>query len=211
MPTLDLTQSSPLCTIEGLDQLKPWADQGKPMLFMTMHQGPWELGTYALIQRGIPLTQVTRFLNNPLMRWTINGLHRRVANEVIPKSHQGAKRIMACLKHKISVAMMQDQKLNEGLSIPFFGKPAMTPTAMARLSIKHGIPVIPIQVIRLKGAQSRIVYHPALLAQECLESEQQLAELLMRMNGHMEQCIRQHPEQWFWVHRRYEKSFYKKS
>lgn len=196
--------------IIGLEHLEALKACGKPCLFITAHIGNWEIGSYFAQLSGVSLAQVTRNLNNPWVRELIKRVHGRTAQEVIPKGAHGAKRIMQLLKSGTSVSMMADQKLNEGLAVPFFGHEAMTASAVARLAMTFDCPIIPIQVERLKGTHFRVTYHTPIFVQKSPNKDQTIVDTMKTINGILEDWITQHPEQWFWVHRRWPKSLYKK-
>ena len=100
--------------------------------------------------------------------------------------------------------MLSDQKMNEGEWIPFFGLPAKTAPAGARLSLKYNCPFVPVRVERIEGTRFRVTYYPPLISHKKTE-EEQLTDLLTQMNQLMENWIRERPEQWFWLHRRWPK------
>lgn len=197
--------------IVGLEHLEALKAENKPCLFLTAHLANWEIGTYFAQLSGVPLAQVTRNLNNPWVRALIKIVHGRTAQEVIPKGTQGAKRIIQLLKSGVSVSMMMDQKLNEGVPVPFFGQEAMTASAVARLALSFKCPIIMVQVERLKGTHFRVTYHPPFYVCPRGDKDQEVQETLKTINGILESWIIQHPDQWFWVHRRWPKSFYKNS
>lgn len=196
--------------VVGLEHLETVKASGKPCLFITAHIGNWEIGSYFAQLSGVPLAQVTRNLNNPWVRALIKRVHGRTAQEVIPKGSLGAKRIMQHLKAGMSVSMMADQKLNEGIEVPFFGHDAMTASAVARLAMTFECPIIPIQVERLKGTHFRVTYHTPIYVGQKGDKDQEVFKTMKTINGILEDWITQHPDQWFWVHRRWPKSLYKK-
>ena len=79
---------------------------------------------------------------------------------MLPKGREGAKQAIGVLRAKQGLGMLVDQKFNEGLPIPFFGRDAMTATAPADLSMTFGCPLVPVQVERLGGARFRMTVYP---------------------------------------------------
>jgi KDO2-lipid IV(A) lauroyltransferase len=186
---------------EVIDQLR---DDQKPAILFLAHLANWEIGTLAALQRGLILVQVYRKLNYPLTDKLVHWLHHRVASEVITKSQEGARQMILALKEGKHVSMLSDQKMNEGEWIPFFGLPAKTAPAGARLSLKYNCPFVPVRVERIEGTRFRVTYYPPLISHKKTE-EEQLTDLLTQMNQLMENWIRERPEQWFWLHRRWPK------
>ncbi|HBN22550.1 MAG TPA: lauroyl acyltransferase [Holosporales bacterium] len=196
-------------TVEGLDHLDALINDKKPGLLFSAHYGNWEVGTYVAQKRGLKTAQVTRFLNNPLTRFLVNTVQERVARKVIPKGASGAKAIMKELKSGHHVSLLADQKMNDGLSAPFFGRDAMTASALAKMALKFDCPILPFQVIRIDGIKCKVIYHPPLTIPKTGTNQEKTEALLKQMNDHIESWVREHPEQWFWVHRRWPKELYK--
>lgn len=196
--------------VEGLENLDALIADNKPGLLFSAHYGNWEVGTYIAQKRGLKLAQVTRFLNNPLARFLVNKIHERVARKVIPKGANGAKQIIRELKKGGHVSMLADQKMNDGLPIPFFGREVMTASAFAKMALKFDCPLLPFQVIRTHGTHCKVIYYPPLKVPKIGTPQEKTIALLTQMNQHIEAWIRDHPEQWFWVHRRWPKPLYQK-
>ena len=195
--------------ISGIEHIDSMIQDKKPGLIMTVHQANWELGSFVAQRRGLQLAQVTRFLNNPIMRWIVNAVHGSVAHEIIPKGSKGAKRIIQVLQQGGHVSMMTDQKMNEGMAIPFFGKDAMTAGAIAKLALRFDCPLLPVQVVRRQGIACDVIFHPPMSLPDQGTTDEKVTALMQQVNSLIEQWVRSHPEQWFWVHRRWPKEFYK--
>lgn len=210
LPSQDPFAKNSLYEIEGLEHIDYLIQNKQPALLFSAHYGNWELGTYIAQKRGLKISLVTRFLNNPLSRFLMNKVHERIVRKIIPKGSQGAKQIIAELKKGNCVSMLADQKMNDGLAIPFFGRDAMTASAFAKMALKFNCPFIPFQVIRLEGVRCKIIYYPPLMVPKTGNLQEKTIALLIQMNQHIELWIRDHPEQWFWIHRRWPKELYRK-
>ena len=99
--------------------------------------------------------------------------------------------------------MLADQKMNDGIPVPFFGRPAMTASALASLALRFDCDVLPARVERLGGAHFRLTVFPPLPLPRSGNSHADAAALMAQVNATMEGWIRDRPEQWFWVHRRW--------
>ena len=84
------------------------------------------------------------------------------AEDLIAKGSSGAKKMLSILKSNGSLGILMDQKLNEGVAVPFFGKDAMTAPATALFALKFNCPLYPARVERLKGARFKVTIYPAL-------------------------------------------------
>lgn len=209
LPYQDPFQDNGLYEIEGLHHIDALIHDGKPGLLFSAHFGNWELGTYVAQKRGLVTAQITRFLNNPLVRDMVNWVHGRVARKIIPKGEAGAKEIIRELKRGHHVSMLGDQKNNLGEAVPFFTQDAMTAKAFAKMALKYDCPLVPFHVIRKKGVRCKIIYEPPLVVPDTGTESEKISNLLLQMNQHIESWIHKNPEQWFWVHRRWPNSFYK--
>ncbi|HCM84210.1 MAG TPA: hypothetical protein DIS76_06550, partial [Rhodospirillaceae bacterium] len=117
-------------------------DMGKGGLVITAHLANWEFGTYTSKQEGVPLHVVYRPPNNKLVDRLLSSARAGGAVSSIAKGSDGAKEIIRCIKSKEFIAMLIDQKMNNGIELDFMGKAAMTAPAAAQLAIKYQIPMI---------------------------------------------------------------------
>lgn len=105
--------------------------------------------------------------------------------------------------------MLVDQKMNDGVEARFFGLPAMTAPALAAMALKYRCAVIPGHVERLGPARLRIIVEPPLVLPQTGNKQQDMGQLVQMVNDQLELWIRQKPESWLWLHKRWPKSFYK--
>ena len=205
--SLDLwAPESPLEIVnpEIIDTLK---NDGKPAILFLGHIGNWEYATLPALQKGLPITQLYRTLNNPYIAWIVKHVHATVDQDLdlVTKGSDGAKKMLRVLKEGGHLSMLIDQKLREGISVPFFGRDAMTPQAPAKLALKFQCPLVPVRVERLSGIKCRLTYYPPLeLPTEGTLSERVYA-LTLTMNQTLEGWIRERPAQWIWMHNRWPK------
>jgi KDO2-lipid IV(A) lauroyltransferase len=99
--------------------------------------------------------------------------------------------------------MLADQKMNDGIALPFFGRPAMTAPALAVLALRFDCDVLPARVERLAGARFRLTVYPPLPLPRSGDHHADVAMLMILVNQTLESWIRDRPEQWFWLHRRW--------
>jgi KDO2-lipid IV(A) lauroyltransferase len=110
---------------------------------------------------------------------------------------------METLKRGDWIGVLFDQKLNEGVPVPFFGRDAMTSPLPARLALAFRCPLVPTRTERLNGSHFRLTIYPPLELPETGDRNKDLEILMGRMNEMLEGWIREQPEQWFWVHKRW--------
>ena len=93
--------------------------------------------------------------------------------------------------------------MNDGIPVLFFGRLAMTAPALAILALRFDCDVLPLRVERLNGARFRVTVFPPLPLPRSGEPRADAAALMARVNAILEEWIRDRPEQWLWVHRRW--------
>jgi KDO2-lipid IV(A) lauroyltransferase len=175
---------------------------GRRMIIFSGHIANWEIGMLAAVQYGISAAQIYRAANNPLVDRMITRF-RGDAGELIPKGTVAARRAIAVLRRGAHLTMLADQKMNDGIAVPFFGRPAMTTSALASLALRFECDVLPARVERLRGARFRLTVFPPLPLPRSGDHHADIAALMSQVNSILEEWVRDRPEQWFWVHRRW--------
>jgi KDO2-lipid IV(A) lauroyltransferase len=186
----------------GFEHIDRAIAAGRRMIIFSAHIANWEIGMLAAVQYGIRVAQIYRAANNPLVDRMITRF-RGEGGELIPKGAVAARRAVATLRHGAHLTMLADQKLNDGIPVPFFGRPAMTTSALASLALRFDCDVLPARVERLKGAHFRLTVFPALPLRRSGNPHADVADLMAQVNAVLESWVRDCPEQWFWVHHRW--------
>lgn len=189
----ELEQYVTVTGVENLDQIK---DRG--ILFFTAHMANWEISAKALSRYGVKLNAVYRSANNKLVDKLIIDIRRVLGLGLIPKGRSGAKQIIQCLKKKEHVVMLVDQKMNDGIKVPFLGHDAMTAPAIASLALKYDYPIVPLQIVRKEGSNIELIIHPQMdYKGKSVES------IMLEINNEIGQWVKENPGQWFWLHNRW--------
>lgn len=186
----------------GLEHLdRALAAQRKVIMF-SGHIGNWEIAALAGGQYGIDVAQIYRAANNPIVDRMVARL-RGDQGELIPKGAVASRRAVAALRRGGHLSLLADQKLNDGIPVPFFGRDAMTAPALALLALRFDCDVLPVRVERLHGARFRLTVYPPLPKPQTGDNGADVAALMLEVNRTLEAWIRERPEQWFWLHRRW--------
>lgn len=194
--------------VTGAEHIDASLRGGVPPLLVSGHFSNWEILPRAASDFGIPLQLVYRPANNPLMEWLLRRARAAYHGGMVAK--EGALRsIMRALRERRPIGMLIDQKYNGGTAVPFFGIPAMTSHVVADLALKHGVPILPIYVERLGGAQFGVTVLPPLPVVTTGELQQDRQRVLGELHAILEGWVRARPEQWLWVHQRWPKEYYK--
>ncbi len=191
----------------GEAQIDAVRSSGKAAIFFSGHYGNWELISLTGAQMGLPLTLVYRAANNPLTEDLLQSLRHRASHGIrhVPKGVRAARALLQALRNHESLGMLVDQKLNSGISVPFFGLPAMTAPAIAELALRMACPVIGTRVERLGGARFRVTVEAPFQLTPSGDHTADLQAGMQRIHAVLESWISQRPDHWFWVHKRWPK------
>jgi KDO2-lipid IV(A) lauroyltransferase len=186
-------------------------DNTKSTICISGHLGNWETAAKAILRYNDKISIVYRDANNPMVNNIYLSMKDKRFNN-IPKGNKGIKEIIEAIKNKNFICFLPDQKLNQGLRVDFFGKPAMTPSAPMKLAMKFDLPILFGHSIRTNGANFKVYLEGPYNVRDLLKGikkvdDKELA-LTKKMNKKIEDWIKADPSQWFWVHRRWDKEFY---
>lgn len=188
---------------QGAEQLEDANRSRSAPIFFSAHLANWEINAICAKQRGLPLHLVYRKPNNPGVDSLLRHARNSGAASYIEKGAAGARQIVSLIRKREAVGVLMDQKLNEGLPVPFFGHDAMTAPAMAHFALQFKCPLYPCRVERLQGTQFRVTLYPKLAIEPSGDREADTLRILTEVNAIMEGWIRERPEQWLWIHHRW--------
>jgi len=178
---------------------------GKSCLFIAGHFANWELAPKSAGLYNLPLVLIYRHANNAMVDGLIRSTRLSYAQSMFPKGRKGAVELIRAIREGKPIGMLVDQKMNEGLAIPFMGLDAMTAPATAELALKYDLPIYMAQVVRHHGAHFTVTIHPPLQMTPTGDKHKDVVDVMTTINHIFEEWVRQCPEQWFWVHRRWPK------
>lgn len=185
---------------EFIDQIR---DDGIGCIAFSAHIGNWELLSMTATQRGLPFVDVYRPANNPWVDKLIQRLRRKSGARYVPRGGRGVRDIVAALKRGEHIGMLVDQKFNQGIAVPFFGRDAMTAPAIADLARRFQVPLMPIRAERLDGARFRITASRPFTIPPSNDPKADNLAVLTGINATIEDWVRATPAQWLWLHRRW--------
>ncbi|MBM3506123.1 MAG: lauroyl acyltransferase [Alphaproteobacteria bacterium] len=184
---------------EHLDAIKVG---GRGAIFFAGHVGQWDLPPVAVRQRGVDIEIIYREINNQALN-RVMAYWRTPMGAFTNKGRAAAKTMIEGLREGRHFAMLVDQKMNDGIAVPFFGRPAMTAPAIAQFAVRDDVPIVPARCERLGGVRFRITFYPPLQPARTGDRAADVAETMQRVNALMEEWIRARPEQWLWLHNRW--------
>lgn len=195
----------PNVEVIGTEHLDHLRDDGIGGILFSGHIGNWEISSLGCTRRGVDAVHLYRAANNPWVDRLIQKVRRPVAGAYHAKSTSGVRHLLTALKRGEHLAMLVDQKYNEGIAIPFFGRDAMTSPALAELALRFQVPVVPVRVERLGGARFRLTFSAPLDHPDTGDRKADVRAMMTGINQIFECWIRERPGQWLWLHRRWPK------
>ncbi len=172
-------------------------------IFISGHIGNWELLPFVIARRGAPLEQVYRAANNVRVDRVLSRLRAGSGGNRHRKGRIAARALITALRQRKHIGLLVDQKLNAGIALPFFGRDAMTSTAAATLALRFGVPIVRVRLERLGGTNLRFTALAPLLPVDTGDHDADVERVTRELNGTLEGWIRERPEQWLWIHRRW--------
>lgn len=177
----------------------------RPTIIVTGHFGNFELGGYILGLLGYPTFSVARTLDNPWLNRFIQDFRESTGQFLISKN-DGYDEILEVLKDKGTIAFLADQSAGpKGCWIRFFGRRASAYKAMALLSIEYDAPILVCCATRRDDT-------PLMFDMRTLgmfdprnrpDDLHSIAQITQWFSSELERCIRQFPEQYWWIHNRW--------
>ena len=189
--------------IIGADIITRLRDDNKAAILVGGHIANWEVMPAALNAHGLTVDRVYRMANNPLVEHLYRLGRGSIEGGQIPKGVDGARLLVKAVRNGRHIGMLVDQKMNDGIPVPFFGRDAMTAPAAAELAIKYDIPLVVVRIERIKGVQFRITVLPPLDPPATGDRHRDAAKIMAQVNGLLESWIRERPGQWLWLHNRW--------
>jgi Kdo2-lipid IVA lauroyltransferase/acyltransferase len=185
--------------IRQLKEQPPASDE--TYIFWSGHYGNWEIATLAVTQAGLKTAEIYRAANNPYVDRLIHRARSVVGSKLVPKG--AGRRAVAALHRGANICLLVDQKVNTGIPVPFFGRIAMTELVVARLALRYNCRIVPVRVERLKGVHFRLAFEEPMEVTRTGDDEADALALMTRINTRLEEWIRERPDHWFWLHRRW--------
>ncbi|MFH1177933.1 MAG: lysophospholipid acyltransferase family protein, partial [Acidobacteriota bacterium] len=170
-------------------------------IFVTPHFGNWELFPYLATAFGIPLAVAVRPLDNGLLEELLARHRRGTGQQFVSRINALGALRLALVRGK-SVGLLPDQSTRKGLTVEFFGRPAATTPVPALLAFGLGRPIVVVAAYRVGTLRFAGHLGEPIWPDGNGEERAEVLRLTAAMNQAMEEVIRRHPEQYFWMHNR---------
>ncbi|MEM9740546.1 MAG: lysophospholipid acyltransferase family protein [Pseudomonadota bacterium] len=195
--------------VVGAERLDTIRNSDKGAILVSGHFANWEVMAAVICRRPLDCLVTYRMLNNPHIDKRLNAVRQAYGIGVLAPKGLGTREMMRALQAGRAVALMNDQKFNTGLALPFLGHDAMTQPGPARLAQKYKVPIIPVSTVRSGPARFRVTIHEPIQQPDTGDQPADLEATVMGINAFLEARVKEQPGQWFWQHRRWPKEAWK--
>jgi len=188
---------------ETLTILKSFKNSISGNLIFTAHFGNWEIYPQIFSGLKIPFSGVYREMNNKFADEFVQKYRNKKFIDFIPKGKNGIFKLARNLREGKEILMLVDQKLNNGITVPFLGVPSKTTDSVATFALKHNYNVYSAVVFRKSFSSS---FNLEIRKFEVINTgnlQKDIIDTTIKINETIGEWIKQKPEQWFWVHNRW--------
>jgi len=189
--------------VKNVEQFFKLRDDDLPAIIFTGHLGNFELLPMAAEQFGLELQSLFRAPNNKYAAAKIAEARKQVVNNLVPSRRGASFQLMSALERGSHVGMLVDQKFRRGIQVPFFGSNAPTNTLLAKLARRFDCPVHGARCIRLPNGRFRLEITDEIKLPRTDDGEIDIRGATEMINLVIEDWVREYPEQWLWIHRRW--------
>jgi Kdo2-lipid IVA lauroyltransferase/acyltransferase len=191
-----------LTEFEGLEHLEAAVARGQGGILVAAHLGNWELMGAGIAARGFPIHFLVGEQTNGRVDDVMNDLRRRQGIGIISRS-VALRKVMQALADNQLVAILTDQDARKGgVVVDFLGRPAATVRGPAVFVIRRGSPIVPCFIWR-EGSRHRAVVEPPMYPLPIDDEDEAIRELTQRYTDRITARVREHPDEYFWPHRRW--------
>lgn len=203
-----LTPESGRIDIVGLERLHAVRDSGRPVVLISGHLANFEVMAAVIMAAGVPCQVTYRAANNPYVDALIRQSRERYGIKLFAPKGDGTRELMAGMKRGESIALLVDQKYSQGPEVEFFGQPVNASPGAARMALKFGTVMQPLSVVRLPGVRFRVTAHEPIAVPDTGDKAADVLAGVQAANRFVEDRVREHPVDWFWVHKRWPPQVY---
>lgn len=199
-------------TVEGIEHLERAYAQNKGVLFLGLHLGNGDFGVAAVSRMGYPVSLISKIFKTKWLNDLWFGMRAKHGTQFI-SPEKSSFQILRALKARRVVFFVLDQFMGPpiGCRTRFFGRETGTAMGLAIMAHRSGSPVVPSYTYRREDGRHVIVFEPEIPWHDASSSGnlgdlldgENIAGMTQVYTDKIEHMIRQHPEQWMWIHRRW--------
>ena len=186
--------------VEGQEILEKIKKDNKPVIFVSGHFNNFELMALHIEKSGINLAAIYRPLNNKFLNYIMERIRKKyICKNQIKKGISGTRELLNCFKNNISVALMIDQRVSQGIKSNFFNQEALTTTIPAQFARKYNCEIVPVYIERKNNINFKLtIYKPVEY-----RADDTIENITLKLNALLEEMVLKNPDQWIWSHNRW--------
>ena len=177
--------------------------QEKPVLVFAAHIGNWELPAVAAAAHGLDAAILFRRPNNAAANRIIEELRAVKMGTLIPAGRDAPLKMAEALRKGLHVAMLVDQYFTNGIDVTFFGRKTKANPTLARLLRQIECPIYGVRVVRLPNRRFRAEISEEVVPVRNASGQVDVQQTMQAITSVVEGWIREYPDQWLWLHRRW--------
>lgn len=202
-PGLNRAKLLQIVKIEGEEHIRQALDRGKGIIFVGGHFGNWEYMGCSISAAGYPISFVVADIHNRFLDKMVNSHRKKMGVTIIPKGI-AVRGMLRALKKNGSIAMLMDQDAGRGgVFVDFLGRPSATAKGPATFALKTGAVILFMISFREKDLSLKVVIDKIETEHLSETNAENIKDITQRCTARLEKYIRQYPDQWFWMHRRW--------
>jgi KDO2-lipid IV(A) lauroyltransferase len=193
-----------LADLDGIEHLQKARARGRGVISPSAHLGNWEVQAVASVPLVGEVASIARPLDNPFLDRRLVRLRTSTGNAVIYKQ-KALAHVLKTIREGGIVAVLIDQNVqqNDGVFVRFFGRPAATTTVAAAVALKTGCAIVPVWCVLQPTGRYLMRYGPPVEWAGSGRKDEDIAALTQHLTSLVEGWVRERPEQWLWLHRRW--------
>jgi Kdo2-lipid IVA lauroyltransferase/acyltransferase len=177
-------------------------NEGRGGIVVVSHQGNWEMIGVACSLKGYPVHSLMRPIDNPWIDAYLQRFRTLTGQKMIPRDRALGEMIRVLQRKKLLIVQVDQDARDSGVYVNFFGRPASTHRAAATLALKYNAPIVMANMYR-EGAINHCVISDPFYPDAYRDLPDPVKGITQALTDRLEEFIRQHPEQWFWMHDRW--------
>jgi KDO2-lipid IV(A) lauroyltransferase len=187
-------------TIEKFEKLR---DDGKGALIFASHLANWELPALAGPAYGLESAVLFRRPNIAAVDRAVQEIRSVNMGTMIATTHDAPLRLAQALQKGVHVGMLVDQHFGRGVDVTFFGRTTKANPLLARLARQVEVPIHGVRIVRLPNHRFRAELSEEITPVRDAEGKIDVQATTQAVTAVIEEWVREHPEQWLWLHRRW--------
>jgi Kdo2-lipid IVA lauroyltransferase/acyltransferase len=190
---------------DGVEHLERAKAQGNGVVLFTAHLGAWELTSFGLSVLGHPFSFLVRRIDNPRVEQLVDQIRVRFGNQTLDKL-AAARSMLKILRSGGDLGLLLDLNTldEEAIFVDFFGVPAATNFLIAKLVLRTQSPIVPVFCPWDHQKQKFLLrVEEPIYSERSGDEEEDVRKLTAKLSKFIEDQIRQYPEQWLWIHKRW--------